>query len=221
MPKQWRLLLLPTLLALELYLLLNPTPPTPSTPFPLVFLSHLLPQKTQHSLILLLRNVGLSTTMFLNQVGPLVFGSVTKEEGAREREKREEEEARLVARLGALVKVAEVEGASPFSRLFPLEGLKPVRWSDQSLLVHFLFAPAARIYATELSPLLDPTPALADPVKTLYREMEEVLVDSRLKAHPAVGPVWDQAVRRTRGESAVEQVDDDEPEEEGKEEGSD
>lgn len=117
--RQWRYLTLPVLLALELSLVFSPTPGSQTTAsvcppaLPIRLLSTVFPGLTQHGLVLLLRNLATTTTMFLNQLGPLVLVSVAdgdEDEAARERRAREE--ALLVQRLGLLVKTAELEGRS-------------------------------------------------------------------------------------------------------------
>ena len=60
---------------------------------------------------------------------------------------------------------------------------------------------AARMYASELQPVLGMEDAPTR-MGELEREMEEVLVETRVRGHPAVQGEWERAVREGREKAA-------------------
>lgn len=63
---------------------------------------------------------------------------------------------------------------------------------------------AAKIYTSELQPILSiPSTSSPTPLQLLEAEMEQVLIDSRIRSHPAVAPVWAKAVAYGRAKEAA------------------
>ncbi|CED84560.1 Molecular chaperone (DnaJ superfamily) [Phaffia rhodozyma] len=174
----WRNLTLPTLFLLELSLLIFPTPYAADGdlssfhPFPNRVLTKLFPSRTQHQHVLFLHELYLALNMCINQLGPLLFPSPVTESRSGGSVEEENSVGKWMDRVESLVGVAEDE--------------------------------ASRIYHAELFPVLS-TPDETGSVsvdgklrRLLDREMEDVLVESRIRSHPAVAPAWAEAVRQGR-----------------------
>jgi len=150
--------------------------------------------------------------MFLNQLGPLLWPEKRKEVRGEQKEQVLEQ---LVERLGVMVRVAEMEGES--HRTFPetkrkrderetkrveLELTFPLSFLPSSLAPSLT---AAKIYTSELQPILSipATSSSPTPIELLEKEMEQVLIDARIRSHPAVAPVWAKAVAYGREKDAA------------------
>ncbi|BGP21644.1 chaperone DnaJ [Rhodotorula toruloides] len=177
----WRYLSLALCLSLEVHLLFRSSPsPTFSFVFP-----HRLPY--QH--IALLRQLFISTSMAMSQVGPLLFpDTATPFDGSSFDSSETEQYARAIADAVSIKPLIE----------------RLMRLTAQAELE------ASALQSLELRPLMDsikPDPDAAGieerkVIRTLLDEMIKAWEDSQLKSDPRMARVWDEALDGRASEEA-------------------
>ncbi|KAL7417377.1 hypothetical protein BDY24DRAFT_411364 [Mrakia frigida] len=177
----FRNLLLPTLLILELSLLFTPTPyPSSSSSSDSTFLSFTHPFPIR----LLTRLFPQRTQYQLIQLLHNLYVAA----------------AMFLNQLGPLLfpqKRKEVRGEEKEKELEQMV-------ERLGVMVRVAEMEAAKIYTSELQPVLSiPSTSSPTPLQLLEAEMEQILIDSRIRSHPAVAPVWAKAVAYGRAKEAA------------------
>ncbi|KAF8317600.1 hypothetical protein DL93DRAFT_509416 [Clavulina sp. PMI_390] len=172
--------MLATALFAEVYLIVSPTVPlTPSYVLPsytIPFLSWLLPYQQ----ILVLHQAFVSFSVCLSQLGPVLFPNAAKNE--REVIKAVSDVIQRIAGVGG---AAEHEVNRMIqSELRTLRGVRPAPPSPQPS-----FTQAAA----------DDEAAL----NALTTEMEALIIDARLRAHPVIGSMWERVADDARDRLAT------------------
>jgi len=178
----WRYVILATVLFAEAYLILSPTVPLSSGEVSYAHSLPLLSSLLPYQQIIVLHQAFVSLSVCIAQLGPVLFPNFPR---------NDKEVLRAVSEVAQ--RIAELGGAAEHevNRMIQsdLHALRGVR-------------------STGPSPFTQASAEDDAMIDTLAAEMESVLIDARLRAHPVIGTMWERVAdeARDRVTSAVSPI---------------